>query len=87
MNWRYYLVLLALGCAEFNDTAMNETDPTSQMDITTKSRDCVHERIQCEQECFYDHGQTFGTLNPFYNSCMNECRKKGERMPAKAASN
>ena len=26
---------------------------------------CVLDDLKCQQQCFYDHGQSFGTLSPF----------------------
>jgi len=35
---------------------------------------CRQKRVWCEQGCFDRFGQTFGTLSPFYNACIKECK-------------
>ena len=78
-----------LGCAEVTELEdeyvtervnINKSDTSSalgEVDRVSEENNsrCVQDEIKCEQRCFYDHGQTFGELSPFYNSCMSKCER------------
>ena len=71
----------AQGCmevTEVEDLGAEDKKTTSTLETETQLSDennsrCVLEDIKCQQGCFYDHGQIFGTLSPFYNACMSQC--------------
>ncbi len=78
---RSWLIMLLVGCAEVEES---EAPTETQAEVTTedveeKSRRCRSARIQCEQMCFYEYGQTWGTWSLTYNACMDECLEQYER--------
>ena len=85
-------VILTFGCADVTEledahtktqVELDKNDPSLSEQVERISDEnnslCVLNHIKCEQRCFYDYGQTFGTLSPFYNSCMSKCEATLDR--------
>jgi len=67
-------VALFLGCAEAEWTDMEPVlEQRASEAIELKSKRCEQDRIHCEQMCFREYGQTWGTWSITYNACMDQC--------------
>ena len=84
MKWILSAFLLAMGCAEFEEVETRATASSMTVELEEKSHACVAARISCEQMCFQEYGQTWGTLSPLYNACMDECHDQFERCTQRA---
>jgi len=75
MHWLLFLALMVVGCADLDPLDSLDTEHNLTNGIEEKSSLCTRRRIACEQECFETYGQTWGTLSPLYNACMDECHQ------------
>ena len=82
---RTLIFMLTLGCSTGEwvepKAPQFEEDPAV---VEEKSRRCLSARIRCELACFDRFGQTWGTLSPRYNWCMDECLERFERCSHRA---
>ena len=74
---RCFLLLAVLmgGCADLESPESLEGPHSLVSGVAEKSSLCMRRRIACEQGCYAHYGQTWGTLSPLYNACMDECQR------------
>ena len=80
MKHLLWALFLLLGCGPMEEPLTEaEFSPTENSDdyasfVEKRLGLCEQQKSRCEQGCFKEYGQFWGTLSPLYNACMDECR-------------
>jgi hypothetical protein len=93
-GWHYGFLVAAIwvqscGFADESPDADNIPVPGEYVDQKADSvhgERCERERLSCEQTCFREFGQTWGTLSLSYRVCLRQCRDFYEDCRQKAVT-